>query len=70
MAGIHPTAIVAQGAQIAPSASVGPYCVIGAEVTLAEGVELKSHVCVEATLKLAKAPSSIPSLRLATRHKI
>jgi UDP-3-O-[3-hydroxymyristoyl] glucosamine N-acyltransferase len=33
-AGIHPTAIVATGAKIDPSAHIGPYCVIGERVRL------------------------------------
>jgi UDP-N-acetylglucosamine acyltransferase len=47
MAGIHPSAIIADGAQIADSCTVGPFCVVGANVVLAEGVELKSHVVVQ-----------------------
>ncbi|WP_108814181.1 acyl-ACP--UDP-N-acetylglucosamine O-acyltransferase [Loktanella sp. Alg231-35] len=47
MAGIHPSAIIADGAQIADSCTVGPFCVVGASVVLSEGVELKSHVVVE-----------------------
>jgi UDP-N-acetylglucosamine acyltransferase len=47
MGGIHPSAIIADGAQIADSCTVGPFCVVGANVVLAEGVELKSHVVVQ-----------------------
>ncbi len=47
MAGIHPSAIIADGAQIADSCTVGPFCVVGPSVVLAEGVELKSHVVVQ-----------------------
>lgn len=41
---IHPTAIVEPGAEIASSARIGPYCLVGAGVTLGEDVELVSHV--------------------------
>ena len=41
---IHPTAIVAAGAQIPASCTVGPYCTIGANVVLGEDCELVSHV--------------------------
>ncbi len=34
--GIHPTAVVASGAEVAPSASVGPYAVIGAGAKIGE----------------------------------
>ena len=47
MADIHPTAIIADGAQIAESVEIGPYCVVGRHVVLAEGVRLVSHVVVE-----------------------
>ena len=41
---IHPTAIVAAGAQIPASCTIGPYCIIGPHVVLGEGCELVSHV--------------------------
>ena len=41
---IHPTAIVAEGARIPASASIGPYCTVGANVTLGENCRLLSHV--------------------------
>lgn len=44
---IHKTAIVDERAKISSSASVGPFCVIGCDVELGDGVELVSHVCIE-----------------------
>jgi len=46
MSGIHPSAIIEDGAQIDPGATVGPFCVIGSDVVIKSGVELKSHVVV------------------------
>ncbi|HSF63069.1 MAG TPA: acyl-ACP--UDP-N-acetylglucosamine O-acyltransferase [Paracoccaceae bacterium] len=43
---IHPSAVVEPGARIGPGCRIGPFCVIGPEVTLAEGVEVKSHAVV------------------------
>lgn len=43
---IHPTAIVDPAAKIHAGARVGPYCVIGADVTLGENSELQHHVTV------------------------
>lgn len=43
---IHPTAIVEDGARLADSVEVGPYCVVGAEAVLGEEVRLYSHVVV------------------------
>lgn len=46
MASIHPSAIIEPGAIIGDNCSIGPFCVVGPQVTLADGVELKSHVVV------------------------
>jgi UDP-N-acetylglucosamine acyltransferase len=46
MASIHPTAVIEPGARLAETARVGPYCVVGSEVELQDGVELVSHVAV------------------------
>ena len=43
---IHPSALVENGARIGPGCRIGPFAVIGPEVTLAEGVEVKSHAVV------------------------
>jgi UDP-N-acetylglucosamine acyltransferase len=47
MAGIHPTAIVAPGAELGSGVAIGPFCVIGPKVRLGDDVELVSHVCVD-----------------------
>jgi UDP-N-acetylglucosamine acyltransferase len=44
--GVHPTAIVEDGAKLADGAKVGPFCHVGADVELGEGAELLSHVVV------------------------
>lgn len=44
---IHPTAIVAAGAVIPDSCTVGPYCTIGPNVMLGENCELVSHVVLD-----------------------
>ena len=49
---IHPTAIVAPGAQIPESCSVGPYCTIGPNVILGEACELISHVVLDGHLTM------------------
>ena len=43
---IHPTAVIANGAQIAPGVTIGPYCVIEEHVIIGEGTRLISHVSV------------------------
>ncbi|NQV43838.1 MAG: acyl-ACP--UDP-N-acetylglucosamine O-acyltransferase [Rhodospirillales bacterium] len=46
MSNIHPTAIVEDGAKIGESVTIGPYCMIGSQVELHDGVELISHAVV------------------------
>ena len=43
---VHPSAFVEEGATIGPDCFVGPFALIGAEVTLAQGVTVKSHAVV------------------------
>ena len=51
-AGIHPTAIVAAGAQVPASCSIGPYCTLGPDVRLGEDCRLVSHVVLDGTTTL------------------
>ena len=44
---VHPSAIVAVGARIPESCTIGPYCTIGPEVTLGEDCTLVSHVVLD-----------------------
>jgi UDP-N-acetylglucosamine acyltransferase len=44
---IHPSAIVAEGAVVPASCTVGPFCTIGANVVLGEKCELVSHVVLD-----------------------
>ncbi len=43
---IHPTAMVDDAAQVGANCYVGPFSIVGPDVTLAEGVEIKSHAVV------------------------
>ena len=43
---IHATAIVEDGAVVGTDVAIGPFCIVGREVTLADGVELVSHAVV------------------------
>jgi UDP-N-acetylglucosamine acyltransferase len=46
MARIHPTALVEDGAALGADVEIGPFCHVGARVTLADGVRLLSHVTI------------------------
>lgn len=43
---IHPSAVIEDGARIGAGCRIGPFALIGPEVSLAEGVEVKSHAVV------------------------
>ena len=45
--GMHPTALVEDGAVLGAGVEIGPFCHVGARVTLGEGVRLLSHVSVD-----------------------
>ncbi len=49
---IHPTAIVAQGAELAEGVVIGPFCIVGAQVRIGQGTRLRSHVVIEARTEL------------------
>lgn len=53
-ASIHPTAVVHGSAQFADGVRVGPFCVIGPEVTIGDGTELRSHVVVESHTRIGR----------------
>jgi UDP-3-O-[3-hydroxymyristoyl] glucosamine N-acyltransferase len=45
-AGVHPTAVVADGARVDPGATIGPFAVVGSGTTIAEGAVIHAHVVV------------------------
>lgn len=46
MSEIHSTALIEDGAQLGDNVLIGPYCVVGSDVVLGDGVRLISHVVV------------------------
>ena len=60
MAQIHATAIVAAGAQLADDVVIGPYCIVGAEVVLAAGVRLHSHVVIDGCTSIGEGTRVFP----------
>lgn len=51
---IHETAIVDAGAELGSGVVVGPYCVIGAQVSVGDGCRLAAHVVVEGPTELGE----------------
>ena len=45
--GIHPTAIVAPGAELGPDVEIGPFCTVGPKVRLGARTRLISHCVVD-----------------------
>ncbi len=60
MGKLHPTAIIEDGAQLGADVEVGPFCVVGAQVKLGDGVRLASHVVVSGDTQIG-ARSSVYS---------
>jgi UDP-N-acetylglucosamine acyltransferase len=60
MGNIHPTAVIAHGAEIAATAIIGPFCAIGPKVVLGEDVELISHVAVAGITKIGARTRIFP----------
>ncbi len=68
---IHPTAIVAPGAQLGEGVEIGPYCTVGAQVRLGDGCRLISHAVVDGATELGRDCIVYPfaSVGLKTQDK-
>jgi UDP-N-acetylglucosamine acyltransferase len=51
---IHPTAIIDPSAKIGADVTIGPYCIIGADVELGDGGWLQHHVTIMGPSKIGK----------------
>lgn len=51
---IHPSAIIDPGAEIGSGVSIGPYSIVGADVTIGDGCEIASHVVIQGPTKLGE----------------
>jgi UDP-N-acetylglucosamine acyltransferase len=51
---IHPTAVVDPAAQIAETAEIGPYCIIGAEVEIGARTRLMASIFVEGPTRIGE----------------
>jgi len=57
---IHPSAIVERGAELGQGVRIGPFCHVGAQVRLGDGVELKSHVVVAGETEIGADTAIFP----------
>ena len=60
MTEIHSTAIVGAGATIADGVRIGPFCVVGPEVTIEAGAHLISHVVVDGRTRIGADATLFP----------
>jgi UDP-N-acetylglucosamine acyltransferase len=51
---IHKTAIIDSSAKIGDNVSIGPYCLVGANVTIGDGSTLESHVVIKRDTDVGK----------------
>lgn len=66
LAGIDPTARLADGALIADDVEIGPYCTIGPQVELRAGVRLLSHVNLSGVTVVGERTVIYPFASLGT----
>jgi UDP-N-acetylglucosamine acyltransferase len=57
---IHPTAVVAHGAELGAGVEIGPFCTIGSNVVLEAGAKLISHVVVEGHTRIGENVQLFP----------
>lgn len=71
MARIHPTAIVASTAKLAPDVEVGPFSTIGEHVQIGAGSKLVSHVVIDGHTTIGERNTFFPfaSIGLAPQDK-
>ena len=63
---IHSTAIIEDGANIAKSAIIGPYCYIGSDVVIEDDVTLKTHIHIEGVTVIGSGTKIFPFTSLGT----
>jgi UDP-N-acetylglucosamine acyltransferase len=51
---IHSTAIIKNGAKIDPSVTIGPFSIIGANVSIGEGTTISSHCVIDGLTSIGK----------------
>ncbi|MDD5261651.1 MAG: acyl-ACP--UDP-N-acetylglucosamine O-acyltransferase [Methylacidiphilales bacterium] len=51
---IHPTAVIASRARLPENVEIGPYCVVGPDVTLGEGCVLMNHASLQGPATFGK----------------
>ena len=57
---IHKSTVIDSNAKVEKSVKIGPFCFVGANVQLDEGVELISNIHIEGNTKIGKGTKVFP----------
>ena len=57
---IHPSAIVSNKAKIGENTKIGPFCVVGCDVTIDDNVTLHPHVVVDGITHIGEGTEIYP----------
>lgn len=60
MTAVHPTAVVAEGAELGADVEIGPYSVIGPNVSIGDGTRVVAHAVVDGFTKLGSECTVFP----------
>ena len=64
---IHPSALIEEGASVAPDVTIGPFCVVGKNACLESGVILHSHVVVDGYTTIGERTEVFPFVSLGSK---
>lgn len=67
---VHPSAVVEDGASLGAGVEIGPFCHVGARVTLGDGVRLASHVSITGITTLGAQCQVYPGAMLGGDSQI
>jgi UDP-N-acetylglucosamine acyltransferase len=66
---IHPTAIIHPKAHLGCDVLIGPFCVIGAGVTVGDRCQLQSHVVIDGPTRIGEANTFFPFTSIGQRSQ-
>jgi len=66
MSSIHPSAIIDDGAILGADVEIGPFCTVGPEVQLGDGVKLISHVAINGQTQIGDGTRIFPFASIGT----
>lgn len=64
---IHPSSVIDAKAKIGVGVHIGPFCVVGPDVTIGDGTKLHSHVVLDGRTTIGKNNQIFPFASLGTR---